>query len=221
MSRDFGRPDQSEFTVVKTDFYNNIRDYLSALVSNPNNIKSLEDIITYNTKHSDVEGGIPGTHPAWPTGQDSFEKSLASKGVKDDAYYKAREYIRQKSRAEGIDAALNSSGEELDGLLVPINADGGVSCQVAAKAGYPMISIPVGVAENGKIRAPWGYLLLGVANKTSGVPFGLGIIQTAWKEHLLVKAGSAIGDLVQGRAKPEFLNVNAENFMHVGVDPKD
>ena len=82
-----------------------------------------------------------------------------------------------------------------------------------------MLAIPIGVAENGKNRPLdfSGALLLTMA---PWIPFGLGIIQTAWKEHLLIKFGSAIEDLVRGRRVSRFLNVDAENFMSVGVNPK-
>ncbi|KAK2808642.1 hypothetical protein FQN50_004506 [Emmonsiellopsis sp. PD_5] len=131
-----GHPEQSEFTVIKTDFYNDIQTYLSSLTTNPNNISSLEDIVSWNARHAEAEGGEPCVHPAWPTGQDTFEQSLASKGVMDDTYHHALQYIRRKSREEGIDAALSMpDGSHLDGLLVPIQADSGLSSQVAAKAG--------------------------------------------------------------------------------------
>ncbi|KAI0469424.1 amidase [Xylaria cf. heliscus] len=156
-----GHPDQSEYTVVKVDFYNDIKKYLAGLTTNPNNIRSLEDIVEYNIKHTEREGGVPGTHPAWPTGQDCFDKSLASKGIEDETYRSALRFIRQKTRDEGIDAALNDEGKPLDGLLVPVEADNGVAMQIAAQAGYPMITIPCDVGDN-------------------GVPFGLAIIQTAF-----------------------------------------
>jgi amidase len=95
----------------------------------------LEDVVAYNIRHSDTEGGCPSVHPAWPTGQDNFEKSLESKGVMDDTYHRALLYIREKSRQEGLDAALLWNGTQLDGLLVPIQAESGVATQVAAKAG--------------------------------------------------------------------------------------
>jgi len=130
-----GRPDQSEFTVVKTDFYNNLKSYLATLAANPLNINSLEDIVAYKQERADEEGGIPGRHGAWPTGQDNFEHSIASCGIEDSTYKDALAFIRQKSREEGIDAALRTGVARLDGLLVPVQADGGVACQVAAKAG--------------------------------------------------------------------------------------
>lgn len=91
--------------------------------------------------------------------------------------------------------------DSLDGLLVPLQADGGAACSVAAKAGYPMITIPVGVND-------------------AGVPFGLGIIQTGWKEHLLVKYGSAVEDLVGSRKRPTFQNIDADNYTYVGSPAK-
>lgn len=51
---------------------------------------------------------------------------------------------------------------------------------------------------------------------TIGVPFGLAIIQTADREDLLVRYGSAIEDLMPSRPKPEFRNVDADNYMYVG-----
>lgn len=91
----------------------------------------------------------------------------------------------------------------LDGLLmlVPLQAEGGVACSLAAKAGYPMITIPVNVND-------------------FGVPFGLGIIQTSWNEHLLVRYGSAIEDLVGDRKRPTFLDIDADNYTYVGHPPK-
>ncbi|KEZ45550.1 hypothetical protein SAPIO_CDS1884 [Scedosporium apiospermum] len=194
-------PSKSEFTVVKTDFYNQLKAYLASLAENPWNLESLEDIIEFNKKNAEDEGGLPGLHGAWPMGQDNFHRCADSRGIEDEAYHSAVDYIRQKSREEGIDAVLRSKGGLLDGILVPIQADGGVANQVAAKAGYPAITIPVAV------------------NKDDDVPFGLVIIQTAGREDLLIKYGSAIEHLIRGRPRARFLNIDADNYMYVGVPP--
>jgi amidase len=193
----------SEFEVVRVEFYRSLRTYLSTLGENEKGILSLEDVVAYNIKHFDQEGGVPGTHAAWPTGQDNFDRCLASKDEDETIYKRALEYIQRESRERGINAALRSGDNNttLDGLLVPLQADGGVACSLAAKAGYPMITIPVGVND-------------------IGVPFGLGIIQMAWKENLLVKYGSAIEDLVGPRKRPTFRNLDANNYTYVGVPPK-
>ncbi|TAQ84958.1 hypothetical protein B7494_g6715 [Chlorociboria aeruginascens] len=191
----------SEFAVVRTEFYHSLRSYLKGLAKNENEIYSLEDVVAYNLQHTTREGGVPETHPAWPTGQDNFDKCLESKDWPEDVHLKALEYIRRKSREEGIDAALIFEGNNLDGLLVPLQADGGVACSLAAKAGYPMITVPVGT-------------------NSEGVPFGMGIIQTSWKEHLLVKYGSAIEDIVGSRSLPQFLNLEADNYPYIGSRPE-
>ncbi|OAT05815.1 amidase [Blastomyces gilchristii SLH14081] len=199
-----GHPEQSQFTVVKTEFYNDLKTYLSNLAANPNNIRSLDDVVKYNATHAEKEGGRPGVHPAWPSGQDSFEMSLETGGVMDETYHHALAYIRRKSREEGIDAALSrGDGRQLDGLLVPLQADSGVGCQVAAKAGYPMITIPVGIATG-----------------ENEIPFGIGIIQTAWREDKLIKYGSAIEDLLALKLKPTFMNIDADNYMYIGAPPE-
>ncbi|KAI1116097.1 amidase signature domain-containing protein [Nemania sp. NC0429] len=190
----------SEFEVVKVEFYRSLRTYLNTLENNKERILSLEDIVEYNNRHTDTEGGRPGTHPAWPTGQDNFDRCIESKDDGEAVYSDALKYMLRKSRKEGIDAAMMYEESELDGLLVPVQAEGGVACSVAAKAGYPMITIPVGVNDN-------------------GVPFGMGIIQTAWKESKLVRYGSAIEDLVRPRRRPTFLNLDATNYMYVGNPP--
>jgi amidase len=50
-----GFANESEYTVVKVDFYNNIASYLSELKNT--RIRSLEDIIAYNLANDGTEGG--------------------------------------------------------------------------------------------------------------------------------------------------------------------
>ncbi|CEP59988.1 uncharacterized protein LALA0_S01e00474g [Lachancea lanzarotensis] len=193
---DFGRTNESEFTVVKVDFYNNIKAYLSELQNTE--MKSLEDIVEYNIKYTGTEGGINGTVPAFKSGQDSFMDSLAWGGVKNETYWQAVEFVQRTSREEGIDYALNytdsSTGEnfKLDGLLVPSGLS--ITYQQAAKAGYPMVTLPVGV------------------DPTNGRPFGLGIMQSAWEESKLITYGSAIEDLLNYECKPQFYEYLAKNI---------
>jgi amidase len=169
-----GYPNESEYTVVKVDFYNNIKTYLSELGNT--NIRSLEDIVQYNLDNDGSEGGNP-----WPagisafySGQDGFLASLETRGVMDETYFQALEFTQTLSR-QGIDSALTHNGKQLSGLLVP--PDVGQSYQVAAPAGYPMITVPAGTHSN------------------TGMPFGLAIMQTAFGEAELVKWASAIEDL--------------------------
>ena len=132
-----GRADQSEFTVVKTEAYSGINSYLTGLVGTP--VRSLEDVMAFNERNPGTEGANPGDHPAFPSGQDNLREIVKGNGLKSRAYDNALRYMRQKSRQEGIDAALHHRlGEkgdavELDALIMCDKL--GVGQQMAAQAG--------------------------------------------------------------------------------------
>lgn len=154
----------------------------------------------FNKQYDGVEGGYPYKNgkgiPAFASGQDGFLASLKSKGVQDETYWQALEFCQTSCR-KGINDALTYKGKKLSGLLVPPQV--AQAPQIAAQAGYPVITIPGGYA------------------KDSGMPFGLGIMQTAWAEAELVKWASAIEDLQRStdapskRRLPKFLGYLERN----------
>ena len=168
-----GFPNESEYTYVKTDFYNDIATYLADL--NNTSIRSLEDIMQYNIDNLGSEGGYPKVHPAFASGQDGFNASLATKGIMNETYWQALAFCHRTTREEGIDAALFNNGTNLTALLVP--PDVGQTYQIAAQAGYPMVTLPAGVGSE------------------TGMPFGLALMGTAWSESSLIRYASAIEDL--------------------------
>ncbi|KAJ5563268.1 hypothetical protein N7535_008432 [Penicillium sp. DV-2018c] len=168
-----GFVNESSYTYIKVDFYNNLRDYLSEV--NNTAIRSVEDLVQYNIDNYGSEGGFPGIHPAFGSGQDGLVASLETKGVMDETYFQALEFCQRTTREEGIDAALKHGNVTLDGLLLP--PDVAQSVEVAAQAGYPVITLPAGVGSD------------------SGMPFGLAIVNTAFSEAKLIKYASAIEDL--------------------------
>jgi amidase len=170
-----GYPNESEYTVVKVDFYNNIKAYLAELGNTK--IRTLEDIVAYNYANDGSEGGNPWPlgNPAFYSGQDGFLASLETKGDMNETYYEALSFTQRSTREDGIDAALANNGRPLDALLVP--PDVGQTYQIAAQAGYPMITIPAGIHSD------------------TGMPFGLALMGTAWSEDSLLKWASAIEDL--------------------------
>ena len=85
----------------------------------------------------------------------------------------------------------------LDALLVPLQAEGGVACSVAAKAGYPMVSVPVGIGDD-------------------SIPFGIGLMQTAGEDGTLIRYASAIEAITGPRAQPKFVNPDADNYTYIG-----
>lgn len=101
----------------------------------------------YNIANVGTEGGLPEIHPAFASGQDGFIASLNSSGIKDQTYYEALTFCQRSTREDGIDAALDyfGNGTKLDALLVP--PDVGQTYQIAAQAGYPVITLPAGVAD--------------------------------------------------------------------------
>ncbi|KAI1792237.1 amidase signature domain-containing protein [Ganoderma leucocontextum] len=164
-----GFPNESEYTYIKVDFYNNIKSYLAE----------------FNLDNAGSEGGTPGVHPAFASGQDGFLAALATRGVRDEAYWQALDFCQTKCR-RGIDDALthshNGTKTMLAGLLVPPQV--AQAPQIAAQAGYPVITLPAGL------------------DAESGMPFGLGIMQTAWGEAELVRWASAIEDLQRTSGTP-------------------
>lgn len=190
-----GYPNESEYSYVKVDFYNDIATYLAEV--NNTEIRSLADIVQYNIDNVGSEGGIPGVHPAFQSGQDGFNASLASGGVMNETYWQALEFCHRTTREEGIDAALYNNGTQLTALLVP--PDVGQTYQIAAQAGYPMITLPAGI------------------NPDTGMPFGLALMGTAWSESMLVKYASAIEDLQLSsgtkykRTSPKWFDYTSKN----------
>jgi amidase len=160
--------------------------YLSKLTNTP--MKTLEDIVQFNDDNRGSEGGRAGDLPAFPDGQRLFRKCVETKGVKDATYHAALQHIQTQCRENGIDAALkvpsssssNSSIESqapttLDALLFcDVKASG---IQIAAQAGYPVMTIPIGLDPD-------------------GMPVPLTLQHTAWQENTLIKWASAIEDLL-------------------------
>lgn len=169
-----GFPNESEYTYVKVDFYNNINRYLAELKNT--NMRTIDDLIKYNYDNDGSEGGSPwpGGNPAFWSGQDGFLASQETKGIQDETYFQALEFCQSSTR-NGINNALRYKGKTLDGLLVP--PDVGQTYQIADQAGYPIITLPAGVSAE------------------SGMPFGLAIIHSAFQEEKLIKWASAIEHL--------------------------
>jgi len=151
-------------------------------------MRSLEDIVKFNNENGE-EGGLPNQHPAFQSGQDSFDASLATKGIMDETYWQALNFCHKSTREDGIDAALHNNGKKLTALLVPPFA----AQSIAAQAGYPIITLPAGV------------------NPDTGMPFGLGLMGTAWSESTLIHYASAIEDL-QLTSKTQYKRTSPKYF---------
>ncbi|KAL8849123.1 MAG: hypothetical protein Q9221_005892 [Calogaya cf. arnoldii] len=186
-----GRPNESEYTYIKVDFYNNLRTYLSELRNTT--VRSVEDVIRFNDEHPFAEGARPGLNPAFASGQDGLLASAETGGIRNETYFQALEFCQSRTR-RGINDALHRS--DLDALLVP--PDVGQTYQIAAQAGYPMVTIPAGV------------------HSKSGMPFGMALMGTAFAEVEILKLAGAIEDLQMTsgeypRARPRWLGLGVDN----------
>lgn len=206
-------PEKSEITVNKVECYYLMNRYLKKLTNTP--MKTIEDIVRFNDKNPGTEGANSGDHPAFPDGQPMFREVLATRGIKDKTYYAALSHIRSQCRENGIDAALSyhcSTTDcqiELDALLFCDVK--GAGQQIAAQAAYPVITIPIGL-------------------DLDGMPVGLTLQHTAWREGTLIKWASAIEDLIRTevgpRAPPQFKDHLAKNcpveneYRYPGAPPK-
>ena len=125
----------------------------------------------------------------------------------NSTYYEALSFCQTSTRENGIDYALTHNGTKLSALLVP--PDVGQTYQIAAQAGtaprisriphlnhHPAHNIHTHTSTNPSLLAGYPMLTLPAStNATTGMPFGLALMGTAWSEAELVKWGSAIEDL--------------------------
>jgi amidase len=150
-------------------------------------VRTLADVIGFNETHRDHELRWFGQE--WLT-------------LAESERYGQREYTaalarcRNQGGRDGIDAALEQ--HNLDALIAPSGVpapvtqlekgdprSGGPSSGPAARAGYPLISVPAGHQE--------------------GLPLGITFMGTAWSEPKLIRLASGFEAVRCARLKPRFL----------------
>ncbi len=132
-------------------------------------VHSLAELIHYNFE------GAPATIRY---GQSRLLKSEATSGTLAEAeYLEARKRDLMESRTEGIDAVM--AEHRLDALLFAANKGSGL----AAKAGYPSITVPAGYDD-------------------SGLPLGITFTARAFEEPRLIELGYAFEMATKFRRSP-------------------
>ena len=182
--RDYG---DQEFTVLLYELKADLNAYLAGLGA-ASRVKTLADVIAFNDAHKDTE------MPYF--GQESFIQAQEKGPLTDDAYVEALAHCRRLSRAEGADVAF--AKDKLDALVAPtggpawlidlVNGDcstGGGNSSIAAVAGYPTITVPVGYSF--------------------GLPVGMSFIGRPWTEATLIKLAYAYEQAARPRRAPRFL----------------
>lgn len=133
----------AEFTVLLFEFKVQIAQYLATLGNT--SIRTLADLIQFDLDHCPAEMEY--------FGQEVFLASEATSGdLTDPVYLTARALSLQLSRTEGIDAALQR--DNLDAIIAPSYS---FASSPAAVAGYPNISIPVGITTLNRPAGIWMY----------------------------------------------------------------
>src|SRR5450432_2778261 len=133
----------AEFTVLLYEFKVQIAEYLAGLGNT--SIRTLADLIAFDIANCPLEMKY--------FGQEVFEASDATSGdLTDPIYVAARALCLQLARDEGIDAALQR--DNLDAIIAPSYS---FASTPAAVAGYPNISIPVGLTGRQKPAGIWMY----------------------------------------------------------------
>lgn len=175
----------AEFTVLLFEFKQDLNAYLASL--RPGFPRTLAEMIAFNDANADRE--LPFF------GQEIFTLAQATTDLGDPAYVAALAESHRISRAEGIDALMDSL--DLDAIVAPtggpswttdlVNGDLflGASSGPAAQAGYPIITVPAGFSF--------------------GLPVGISFMARAWSEPMLIEIASGFEAATHARKKPEFL----------------
>lgn len=177
-----------ELTVLLYDFKSELPSYLRH--RGERDLRDVDDVVAFNLRHRDRELQY--------FGQDILEASAAKGSRREPEYRRALRAVKSLGREHGIDYALRSAGA--DCLLVPgvgpawksdlINGDGpnlqrmASSVQMAAVAGYPAISVPIGLV--------------------GGLPVGAIFMGTAWTEGLLIRASYGLEQGLRLDVQPSF-----------------
>ncbi|CAH1191059.1 Putative amidase AmiD [Paenibacillus auburnensis] len=148
--------------MLQYEFKRGLNQYLAGLAGSVP-VHSLSELIAYNNTHSDK---------ALKYGQGTLEwLEQSGEGITEEMYLEQLRLSREQARDHGIDYALKEY--QLDALMFP----GFHGTDLAARAGYPLITVPAGFAANG-IVTPGGYLTKG--------PHGVTFSGTAFSEPTLI-----------------------------------
>ena len=164
---------KNEFPVLLTELKADLGKYLKGSPA-PIAVRSLADAIAFDKAHMREEMSL--------FGQETFERAEKTKGLSDPAYKKARATSFAAAGPNGIDHLLKQyKVVALVGPTMPpawkidaVNGDqiaGGGAGSLAAVAGYPHLTVPMGLVK--------------------GLPVGLSFMGPKWSEALLLNLGYA------------------------------
>lgn len=174
----------AEGTVLHYEFKAGVEAYLATLGGRVPH-RTLADIIAFNKANAAREG---------PPSARSLERAAALGDLSSQEYLDALATSRRLSRDEGIDALL--ARHQVEALVAittgpswpidHVSGDrfGGGSSTWAAVAGYPAITVPMGMIQ--------------------GLPIGLSFMGPAWSEARLIGLAYAFEQATKARRAPTF-----------------
>ena len=175
-----------ELKVLLTELKADLATYLKGSPA-PIPVRSLADVIAFDKANAKAEMPL--------FGQDTFEDAQKAKGLSDPAYKKAREASFRAAGPNGIDRLLKQYdvvalvGPTMPPawLVDPVNGDqstGGGAGSLAAVAGYPHLTVPMGLVK--------------------GLPVGLSFMGPKWSEARLLSLGYAYEQARGAFPRPKF-----------------
>ncbi|MGQ9874968.1 MAG: amidase [Chloroflexus sp.] len=180
---------EAELTVLLYEFKATLNRYLASRVPDPQAAtptpRSLEELIAFNEQHAE--------HELRFFGQELLVQAAAVGDLDDPVYQQALAASRDATR-QAFDTLLYE--QQLDalvapatGLAWPIDLIGGDrypggSSSLAARAGYPMVTVPAGMAF--------------------GLPIAINFIGTAWSEPMLIRLAYAFEQATKLRRPPAY-----------------
>lgn len=181
-----GKYGDAEGVVLDYEFKAGLNAYFASLGSAAP-VKSLAELIAFNEREKARE--MP-----W-FGQEIFIRADKCGALTDKKYLDARATCIRLSRTEGVDAVM--AKYKLDAIILPTNAPAwttdllngdhvtGGDSSVAAVAGYPSITVPMGFAGE--------------------LPVGLSFVAGAWEEGKLIRLAFAFEQATKLRRDPRYL----------------
>lgn len=169
-----------DYTVLRHEFKKDLNDYL-ATVADHVPVHSLRDVIAFNESQAEE---------ALRYGQDILTWSEETSGtLTEQEYIDSKAKNIEMARKQGIDHVLDQ--HQLDALLF-LGIEGG--SDLAARAGYPLITVPAGYAATG-VPSYDGLLTKG--------PQGVTFVGTAYSEPTLFKIAYGFEQATRHRIVPE------------------
>ena len=180
---DYGPTQTDRRNILQYEFKTNLNKYLAGRGSK---YKTLEDLIKFNEDNKDKELQV--------FGQEIFIESQKKGDLNDKAYLDAIAKVHKSVREDGIDGLLAKNN--LDAFVGPTGAGVGT----AAVAGYPSITVPLGLRDIPPSTNAAGAVVPGTTQATGMLFFG-----AAWSEPKLIKYAYAFEQKTKGRVTPQFL----------------